>query len=85
MTPPAGSVHPVTRPALTTHAVVTGCQGCGACLLTCPQHAFRPSSGGLVVLPVCDGCGECVEICPVDAIHLAAGPVPSPPDFGRTP
>ena len=70
---------------MTQHAVVDACQGCGACLLTCPQHAFRPVPGGLVVLPTCDGCGECVEICPVDAIHLEPGPVPTAPVPRRTP
>ena len=57
--------------------VVQGCQGCGACLLTCPEHAFRPVAGpsGAATLTVladrCTGCGECVEICPVDAIGFA--------------
>lgn len=55
---------------------VQGCQGCGACLLTCPEHAIRPvasASGpaGLVVLAeLCTGCGQCVEVCPVDAISF---------------
>ncbi|MBO0820528.1 MAG: 4Fe-4S binding protein [Nocardiopsaceae bacterium] len=52
-------------------AVMTigACQGCGACLLTCPEHAIRPLEGTLRVLPDrCTGCGECLEICPVDAI-----------------
>lgn len=52
-------------------AEVRACQGCGACLLTCPEHAIRPRAGTLVVLPDrCTGCGECVEVCPVDAIVL---------------
>ncbi|MET7752725.1 4Fe-4S binding protein [Micromonospora sp. NPDC005367] len=52
------------------------CQGCGACLLTCPVHAIRPVPGGLEVSPDrCTGCLECLEICPVDAIRVA-GPEP---------
>ena len=59
-------------------AEVRACQGCGACLLTCPEHAIRPRSGAsaasaaiLVVEPDrCTGCGECIEVCPVDAIVL---------------
>jgi electron transport complex protein RnfB len=57
-------------------AEIRGCQGCGACLLTCPEHAIRPrpapgSAAHLVVLADrCTGCGECVEVCPVDAIDL---------------
>lgn len=49
---------------------IGACQGCGACLLTCPQRALRPERGRLVVLDRCDGCGECVEVCPVDVITL---------------
>ena len=53
--------------------ITTECRGCGACLLTCPEHAIRPGAAGpLVVLPeACTDCGECVEICPVDAIDDA--------------
>nr|WP_308440663.1 4Fe-4S binding protein [Catellatospora coxensis] len=52
-----------------------GCQGCGACLLTCPTHAIRPIGGTgparLYARPgLCTGCGECVEVCPVDAVTL---------------
>jgi Pyruvate/2-oxoacid:ferredoxin oxidoreductase delta subunit len=60
--------------ALTHEALVAevgACQGCGACLLTCPGHAFRPRAGQLLVVAErCSGCGECVEVCPVDAIEL---------------
>jgi electron transport complex protein RnfB len=54
-------------------AVIIGaCQGCGACLLTCPEHAIRPAGGTLHVLPGrCTGCLECVEICPVGAISIS--------------
>jgi Fe-S-cluster-containing hydrogenase component 2 len=48
---------------------IGACQGCGACLLTCPEHAIRPDGGTLRVLASrCTGCGECIEVCPVDAI-----------------
>lgn len=56
-------------------AEVHACQGCGACLLTCPEHAIRPGGAALVVQPdQCTGCGECVEVCPVDAIVLISRP-----------
>jgi ferredoxin len=56
-------------------AEVHACQGCGACLLTCPEHAIRPhATGTFATLDVhpgrCTGCGECAEVCPVDAIAL---------------
>lgn len=59
--------------------VTERCQGCGACLLTCPEHAIRPyarpdaENGApanlLVLASRCTGCGECIEVCPVDAIE----------------
>ncbi|MEV4388606.1 4Fe-4S binding protein, partial [Micromonospora sp. NPDC049580] len=50
---------------------IDACQGCGACLLTCPTHAIRPVAGGLTVrADRCTGCLECLEICPVDAIRV---------------
>lgn len=52
--------------------IIADCRGCGACLLTCPEHAIRPGARGpLVVLPgLCSGCGECAEVCPADAIEV---------------
>jgi len=53
--------------------VTADCRGCGACLLTCPEHAIRP--GATVLLAVlgelCTDCGECVDVCPADAIEMA--------------
>ena len=58
----------VPRPAPVR--VTDRCQGCGACLLTCPAHAIRPQGGRLLVLAgPCTGCLECLEVCPVDAIE----------------
>jgi ferredoxin len=56
-----------------TFTVTADCVGCGACIATCPERAFRivrPTSttAPLVVLAErCTGCAECAEICPVDA------------------
>jgi NAD-dependent dihydropyrimidine dehydrogenase PreA subunit len=52
--------------------VTSRCQGCGACLLTCPEHAIRPHGAPLVVIEeLCTQCGECVEVCPADAIEMS--------------
>ena len=55
-------------------AEIGACQGCGACLLTCPEHAIRPVAGGrlLVLAARCTGCGQCQEVCPVDVVDMKA-------------
>ncbi len=52
-------------------SISAACTACGACLLTCPEHALRPvPQRPVVIASRCTSCGECVEICPVDAITL---------------
>jgi len=62
--------------AAAPYAVTARCTGCGACLLTCPEHAVRPGRDGWLVVraELCTSCGECVEICPADAIHELEAP-----------
>jgi NAD-dependent dihydropyrimidine dehydrogenase PreA subunit len=56
---------------VTALVITAECRGCGACLLTCPEHAIRPHGGTLLVLrDTCTGCGECIEVCPADAIEV---------------
>jgi Pyruvate/2-oxoacid:ferredoxin oxidoreductase delta subunit len=50
------------------YLVLDACTACGACLLTCPEHAFVPTVPLQVRADRCTDCGECVEICPADAI-----------------
>jgi len=51
-----------------SYAVLPGCTACGACLLTCPEHAFVVGVPLRVDADRCTGCGECVEVCPADAL-----------------
>ena len=51
-----------------TYLVTDACTACGACLLTCPEHAIAPSLPLQVVADRCTSCGECVEVCPADAV-----------------
>lgn len=56
----------------TVVAVDAACTACGACLPTCPEHAFRVVPGQrpplTVVEDACTGCLLCLEVCPADAI-----------------
>jgi Pyruvate/2-oxoacid:ferredoxin oxidoreductase delta subunit len=51
-----------------TYRVTAACTACGACLLTCPEHAIVPSLPLQVRADRCTACGECVEVCPADAL-----------------
>jgi len=54
---------------------IEACQGCGACILTCPERALRPARDNPAVdRHRCTGCGECMEVCPVDAIRFVKTP-----------
>ena len=75
------AVAELVSPSALPLTISSACTACGACLLTCPQHALRPAPGRPVVIGSrCSSCGECVEICPTDAItlrdELDAGPAP---------
>lgn len=62
---------PIPSPLPAPLSISTACTACGACLLTCPEHALRPAPQRPVVVESrCTSCGECVEICPTDAITL---------------
>jgi Fe-S-cluster-containing hydrogenase component 2 len=80
LAPTPREVLALTPPPHPGTVTIGACQGCGACLLTCPEHAIRPAEGTLIVLDhLCSGCGECIEICPVDAItEAAAAPAAQP-------
>ncbi|MBC7374576.1 MAG: 4Fe-4S binding protein [Frankiales bacterium] len=51
-----------------TYAFTADCTACGACLLTCPEHAIVAGLPLRVREDRCTSCGECVEVCPADAI-----------------
>jgi formate hydrogenlyase subunit 6/NADH:ubiquinone oxidoreductase subunit I len=57
-----------------TYLVDDRCTACGACLLTCPAHAFVATVPLVVDAGRCTDCGECVEVCPADAITRAPTP-----------
>jgi electron transport complex protein RnfB len=65
----------MAAPVMPTPVVTAECRGCGACLLTCPEHAIRPAPHLIVLDELCTRCGECVEVCPVDAVHLTTSEV----------
>ena len=58
-----------------SYVVTAECTACGACLLTCPEHAIVAGLPLQVRADRCTSCGECVEVCPADAVLE----VPRPP------
>ena len=63
--------------ASTTYVFTDACTACGACLLTCPEHAVVAGVPLRVRDDRCSGCGECVEVCPADAVvELPHPPLP---------
>jgi aryl-alcohol dehydrogenase-like predicted oxidoreductase len=48
------------------------CEGCGACVLRCPNHAIFLGEDGIAQVDpgICLTCGYCAPVCPVRAIIL---------------
>lgn len=48
------------------------CEGCGACVLRCPNHAIFLGEDGIARVDpgICLTCGYCAPVCPVRAIIL---------------
>ncbi len=48
------------------------CEGCGACMGRCPNHAIFRNNNGLAEVDhhICLTCGYCAPVCPVRAIIL---------------
>lgn len=46
------------------------CEGCGACLTSCPYGGVEIIDDIAVFTEDCNLCGACIEACPVDAITL---------------
>ena len=51
-----------------TYSFTDACTACGACLLTCPEHAIVVGVPLQVRDDRCTSCGECLEVCPADAV-----------------
>jgi uncharacterized protein len=48
------------------------CEGCGSCILRCPNHAITMTSQGVAEVnsEICLTCGYCAPVCPTRAIIL---------------
>jgi uncharacterized protein len=48
------------------------CEGCGSCLLRCPNHAITMNHKGIAEVnpEICLTCGYCAPVCPTRAIIL---------------
>ena len=47
------------------------CEGCGACVDTCPSGAIELKDGKAVIdTELCADCAACVDTCPTQAIEM---------------
>lgn len=48
------------------------CEGCGACIIRCPNNAISRNKNGLAEIDykICLTCGYCAPVCPVRAIIM---------------
>jgi heterodisulfide reductase subunit A len=47
------------------------CNGCNACVSTCPTNAISMQDGKAKIDPfLCTGCGACIPVCPQEAIDF---------------
>jgi len=55
------------------------CQGCGSCVIACPNGGFKVINGKshLVKIDFCDGLGYCIQACPMKAILYKGLPIKS--------
>lgn len=70
-----GSIDPNYKPDISNkkiHIDQGDCEGCGACIERCPNHAIFRNKSGLAEVNhnVCITCGYCAPKCPVRAIIM---------------
>lgn len=58
-----------------TYAVTDACDGCGACLRSCPQSCIDSSSIPFRIIQAnCLRCGNCMSACPRGAVSVGRRP-----------
>ncbi len=70
-----GTIDPEYKPDLTLKRIRIDqgdCEGCGACIKRCPNHAISKNKFGIAEVDhgLCLTCGYCAPICPVRAIIM---------------
>jgi len=70
-----GTIDPDYMPDLSNKRIIIDqgdCEGCGACMDRCPNHAIFRNNSGLAEVDhhICLTCGYCAPVCPVRAIIL---------------
>lgn len=70
-----GTIDPAYVPDITEKRIRIDqgdCEGCGACMKRCPNHAIFRNQNGLADVDhnICLTCGYCAPVCPVRAIIM---------------